>query len=93
MPTFHRCEIRDADGHVVASEVRVALEERDAATGAGWYGTITVTHLATLVSGQSYRLVLDDGRSGEFRVRRNTFAGDVNRAVAVDGVGSLRGRE
>ena len=92
MPTFHRCEIRDADGRVVATDVRLALEEREPAVGAGWYGTVTVTHLATLVAGESYRIVLDDGRTGEFRVRRNTFAGDVSRAVAVDGVGTLQPR-
>ena len=58
-----------------------------------WYGTITVTHLTTLASGQTYRLVLDDGRSGAFRVRRNTFAGDVNRAVAIDGMEPLQPRK
>jgi hypothetical protein len=36
--------------------------------------------------------VLDDGRSGAFRVKRNTFAGDVNRAVAIDGMEPLQVR-
>lgn len=88
MATFHRCEIRDEEGRVVASDIRVALEERGSA--GAWYGTITVTHLTTLTSGQTYRIVLDDGRSGAFRVRRNTFAGDVNRAVAIDGMEPLQ---
>ena len=90
MATFHQCEIRDEKGDVVAREVRVALEERTG--GSGWYGTITVTHLATLAPGQTYRLTLDDGRSAAFRVRRNTFAGDVNRAVAIDGMEPLQPR-
>lgn len=92
MPTFHRCEVRDAEGGVVAKDVRLALEEREPGATASWYGTVTVTHLTTLAAGQSYRIVLDDGRTGEFRVRRNTFAGDVNRAVAVDGIGPLQAR-
>jgi hypothetical protein len=91
MATFHRCEIRDEADQVVASDIRVALEERVGAPG--WYGTITVTHLTTLAPGQTYRLVLDDGRTGAFRVRRNTFAGDVNRAVAIDGMEPLQPRK
>ena len=75
---------------MVASDIRVALEERGGA--AAWYGTITVTHLTTLATGQTYRIVLDDGRSSAFRVRRNTFAGDVNRAVAIDGLEPLQPR-
>lgn len=90
MPTFHRCQILDADGRVMASEVQVALEESARASGPVWYGTITVTHLTTLASGETYRLVLDDGRAAKFRVRRNTFAGDVNRAVAIDGMEPLQ---
>jgi hypothetical protein len=93
MPTFHRCQVLDADGRVMASEVQVALEEGVRASGPVWYGTITVTHLTTLVSGQTYRLVLDDGRAATFRVRRNTFAGDVNRAVAIDGMEPLQPRQ
>ena len=77
---------------MVASDVRVALEERERASAPAWYGTITITHLTTLATGQTYRLVLDDGRSGAFRVRRNTFAGDVNRAVAIDGMEPLQPR-
>jgi hypothetical protein len=92
MPTFHRCEIIDAEGRVMASDIRVALEESTPAAASPWYGTITVTHLTTLTAGQIYRIVLDDGRSGTFRVRRNTFAGDVNRAVAIDGMEPLQAR-
>ena len=90
MPTFHQCEICDEEGRIVARDIRVALEESARGGAPAWYGTITVTHLTTLATGQTYRLVLDDGRSGLFRVRRNTFAGDVNRAVAIDGTEPLR---
>lgn len=86
---FHRCEICREDGHVVAKEVTVMLEERREESP-GWYGTITVTHLTSLEAGRRYRLLLDDGRTGEFVVRRNTFAGDTNRAVAIHGASPLR---
>ena len=87
---FHRCAIRQEDGTLVADEVQVALEETTREGVVEWHATITVTHLASLVAGQKYRLVLDDGRSGEFLVRRNTFAGDLNRAVAIHGMGPLK---
>ena len=92
MATFHRCAIHDEQGNVMATDVRGALEEHERGGAPGWYGTITVTHLASLAPGQTYRLVLDDGRSAAFRVRRNTFAGDVNRAVAIDGMEPLQPR-
>jgi hypothetical protein len=86
---FYRCEIRGPDGTSVAKDVTVSIEEttRDGATV--WYGTITVTHLSSLMAGQRYRMILADGRSGEFTVRRNTFAGGTDRAVSIDGVGPL----
>jgi hypothetical protein len=87
---FHRCTISLADGTLVAKDVDVAIEEVDRDGANEWFGTITVTHLASLAPGQRYRLVLDDGRTGEFMVRRNTFAGGANRAVAIQGVGALR---
>ena len=68
MPTFHRCQILEADGRVMASDVQVALEESARASGPVWYGTITVTHLTTLASGQTYRLVLDDGACADVRI-------------------------
>ncbi len=92
MPTFHLCEISDADGRLVAHDIRIALEEGTVATAAPWYGTITATDETELIAGRTYRIVLDDGRSGTFRVRRNTFAGDVNRAVAADGIEPLQDR-
>ena len=88
--SFHRCAICQEDGSVVAKDVTVALEEGERAESAAWHGTITVTHLTSLVAGQQYRLMLDDGRTGEFLVRRNTFAGETNRAVAIHGTGPLR---
>ena len=74
----------------MAKDVNVAIDEVDRDGVMEWFGTITVAHLTSLSTGQRYRLLLDDGRTGEFLVRRNTFAGDVNRAVAVQGVGPLR---
>jgi hypothetical protein len=87
---FHRCTIRLADGSPVATDVHVAIDEVDRDGVMEWFGTVTVIHLISLATGQRYQLVLDDGRTGEFLVRRNTFAGDVNRAVAIQGVGPLR---
>jgi len=87
---FHRCAIRQEDGTVVADAVHVSLEETTREGVVEWHATITVTHLTNLVAGQKYLLVLDDGRSGEFLVRRNTFAGGENRAVAIHGMGPLK---
>jgi hypothetical protein len=83
---FHHCSIRGADGAEIAKDVTVSLQD----AGPEWHGTIKVTHLIDLVAGQRYQLILDDGRTGEFMVRRNTFAGDVNRAVAIHGIGPLQ---
>lgn len=87
---FHRCAISLENGSIVAKDVDVALEEVNRNGVDEWFGTITVVHLASLETGLRYRLILDDGRTGEFLVRRNTFAGGVNRAVAIQGVGALR---
>ncbi|HJQ65758.1 MAG TPA: hypothetical protein VJ816_05245 [Gemmatimonadales bacterium] len=87
---FHRCAICLADGSVVAHEVDVSIDEVNRNGVNEWFGTITVTHLASLAAGQRYVLKLDDGRTGEFLVRRNTFAGGINRAVAIQGLGALR---
>lgn len=87
---FHRCTVTLADGSLVAKDVDVSIDEVDRHGAEEWFGTITVTHLTSLSTGQRYTLRLDDGRTGEFLVRRNTFAGGVNRAVAIQGVGALR---
>jgi len=87
---FHRCAIRKADGGTLAESVDVMLEEVERNGTMEWHGTMTITHLTGLESGQRYRLELDDGRAGEFMVRRNTFAGGTNRAVAIQGMGPLR---
>jgi len=87
---FHRCAICLDDGSVLAKDVDVALEEMDRDGAPQWYGTITVTHVTTLSAGQKYRLMLDDGRTGEFLVRRNTSAGGASRAVAIHGMSPLR---
>jgi len=86
---FHHCEICLEDGTVLARQVVVSLEENTGGGAPGWYGTMTVTHHVTLQPGQRYRVILDDGRSGDFQVRRNTFAGGQDRAVAVQGMGPL----
>src|SRR5512141_1005956 len=77
---FHRCAIHKEDGSTLAASVDVMIEELERAGANEWHGTISTTHLVTLEAGQRYKLVLDDGRSGEFMVRRNTFAGGTNRA-------------
>lgn len=86
---FHLCSICQEDGSVLVKSVEVAVEETEEGGGRTWYGTITATHLTALTAGQRYRLVLDDGRSGEFLVRRTTFAGGVNWAVSIHGTGAL----
>lgn len=86
---FYRCAIHDEDGALVAENVKLYIEETTREGGADWYGTISVTHLTRLEAGHRYRLVLDDGRAGQFLVRRNTFAGGADRAVAFHGVGPL----
>ncbi|MGH7539044.1 MAG: hypothetical protein ACREMF_10430 [Gemmatimonadales bacterium] len=87
---FHRCAIRQEDGSLVVDDVDVALEEVERDGIAEWYGTITVTQVTSLAAGQRYRLVLDDGRSGDFIVRRNTIAGGTSRAIAIHGAGPLQ---
>jgi len=86
---FYRCEIVQDDGSPVAKDVTVTIEETTRDGSPAWYGTITVTHLSTLIPGPRYRLTLADGRAGTFRVRRNTFAGGTDRAVSIDGIGPL----
>lgn len=85
---FHHCTVCAPDGTVLAKDVQVALEAGRSDEGE-WYGTLTVTHLANLEAGKQYLLMLDDGRKGSFAVRRNTFAGGVTRAVAIQGAGPL----
>lgn len=87
---FHRCEICRDDESPVAKEVTVAIEETESEGVAEWYGTLKGAGLGDLVAGQRYRITLDDGRTGEFLVRRNTYAGETNRAVAIHGTGPLR---
>ena len=83
---FHRCTIQREDGTVLVTGAQVNIEE-----GAeSWSGTIAVTHLDEVIAGGRYRIVLDDGRCGEFVVRRNTYAGGEIRAVACHGEGALR---
>jgi hypothetical protein len=87
---FYRCEICHDDGTVIAKNVTVSIEETTHDGTSEWYGTITITHLSSLGAGQRFRIVLADGRAGEFTVRRNTFAGGTDRAVAIHGMGPLK---
>ncbi len=87
---FYLCAICEDDGSPVAEKITVVIEETGGGDVSGWHGTITGTHQASLAAGQKYRLALDDGRTGDFLVRRNTPAGGVNRAVAIRGMGPLK---
>lgn len=84
----HSCAIHDEDGSVLATGVRLYLED-ETPDGGEWRGTLSAAQLAALSAGRCYRLVLDDGRTGEFSVRRNTSAGGEDRAVACHGKGPL----
>jgi len=86
---FYRCEICQADGTLVAKDVMVSIEETTRSGTHEWYGTITISHLSTLQAGQAYRITLADGRTAQFMVRRNTFAGGTDRAVSIHGTSPL----
>lgn len=86
---FYRCEICEANGTVVAKDVMVSIDETTRPGGHEWYGTITISHLSALAAGQAYRITLADGRTAKFMVRRNTFAGGTDRAVAIHGTSPL----
>lgn len=88
--SFHRCAICLEDGSILIESVHVALEGADQTGASSWYGTVTGTEVTTLAPGLRYVLKLDDGRSGEFIVRRNTRAGEVERAVSIRGMGPLK---
>jgi hypothetical protein len=83
---FYACTICNPDGSSIAEGVRVAIED---ASAGGWFGTITADALTGLTAGHEYRIVLGDGRSGVFRVKRNTVAGETDRAIAITGIGPL----
>ena len=86
---FYQCAICLSDGSPVAERVTVTIEETNHAGVRSWYGTVTAGHLTPLSAGKTYRITLEDGRTGEFVVRRNTFAGGENRAVSIHGTGTL----
>lgn len=83
---FYACTICHDDGSRIAEGVRVAIED---AGGDRWFGTITAADLTGLAAGQRYRIVLGDGRTGSFSVKRNTVAGEADRAIAITGIGAL----
>ena len=87
---FYRCAICQENGSPVAKDITVTLEQTEYEGVTQWYGTITATHVTSLMAGRRYRLTLEDGRTGEFLVRRNTSAGETNRAVSIKGTGALK---
>jgi hypothetical protein len=86
---FFSGSIYKADGSICCQGVLVALEQREPGGGRDWYGTVSAKEGMDLAAGQKYRLVLADGRTGEFMVRRNTSAGGQDRAVSLVGLGPL----
>ena len=83
---FFRCTICNCGGDAVAQDITVSLgaTERD-----NWFGTITAEHLTSLTAGERYNMTLEDGRTGEFLVQRNTAAGQEDRAISIRGAGPL----
>jgi len=87
---FYSASIYKEDGSVCCQGVMVSLEGMDRDGAADWFGTISAREGMELLAGQKYRLVLTDGRSGQFMVRRNTSAGGQERAVSLQGMGPLQ---
>ncbi len=83
---FFRCTVCERGGDPIAQGVMVTLAETERDN---WFGTITAEHLTSLTAGELYCLTLEDGRTGEFRVQRNTMAGQEDRAIAIRGAGPL----
>ncbi len=84
---FFRCTICECGGDLVAQGVMVTLAETERDN---WFGTITAEHLISLTAGERYTLTLEDGRTGEFLVQRNTIAGqEEDRAISIRGAGPL----
>ena len=83
---FFRCTICERGGDLLAQGVMVTLAETERDN---WFGTITAEHLKSLTAGERYSLTLEDGRTGEFLVQRNTMAGHEDRAIAIRGAGPL----
>lgn len=86
---FYRGSIIRADGSPCAEGVMITLDPADLDRKGEWRATVSSPQEVDLVAGQRYRLVLEDGRSGDFIVRRNTTAGGTSRAIAIYGVGAL----
>lgn len=78
------------DGSVCCERVMVALQLAEDGAQTEWYGTVSVSVGIDMVAGHKYRLVLTDGRAGEFMVRRNTSAGPQDRAISILGLGALK---
>ena len=85
---FYSASIYKEDGSVCCEGVMVSLDRMEGDAHA-WFGTVSAKEGMELMAGHKYRLVLTDGRSGEFMVRRNTSAGGQDRAVSLQGMGPL----
>ena len=84
---FFRCTICECGGDPIAQDIMVTLPETERDN---WFGTITAEHLISLTAGERYSLTLEDGRTGEFLVQRNTMAGqEEDRAISIRGAGPL----
>jgi hypothetical protein len=89
MPFFNGTIYKD-DGSVCCEQVMVSLEQAERTGGPEWYGTVQSRQAIDLVAGKRYRLLLADGRTGDFTVRRNTSAGGEARAIAIQGMSPLK---
>lgn len=81
--------IFDEAGQVCCRDAKVSLETVERNGRTEWYATVSASVGTPMMSGQKYRLVLNDGRSGECMVRRNTSASLEERAISVRGMGTL----
>lgn len=87
---FFTGSIYKEDGSVCCEQVMVSLEKAERTDGPEWYGTVQANQAIDMVAGQRYRLVLADGRTADFMVRRNTSAGGESRAIAIHGMSPLK---
>jgi len=82
--------ILDEAGQVCVKDAKVSLETVERNGRTEWYATVSATVDTPMMAGQKYRIVLNDGRSGECMVRRNTSVSTEERAVSVWGMGVLK---
>ena len=86
---FMLATIFDEAGQVCVKDAKVSLATVDRNGRTEWYATVSASVGAPMMAGQKYKLVLNDGRSGECMVRRNTSVSTEERAISVWGMGVL----